>query len=241
MDHLVPAVVEVVKGFHHGVRIVVQIADEHDQTPLFEAIGQLVKRFGHVRLFARLDLFELPHHLVEVPRRRSGGHVQMHLRVERRQPHRVLLPRHQIRQNRRQIRTIVELRDLGRMAVAHRRADVQEDLHPHVRLFFILLDVETFGAGEHFVVEMARVVAGRVFAVFGEFDAEPLIRTGVQSGDRTFDHSTRYDCEVLHAGQGRRLKIAVSGVVAHRNWNLRRKTHSTVRTPTNRAQNPGGQ
>ncbi len=191
---------------------------------------------------ARLDRLQLPHHLVEVPRGAAGGHVEADLGVEGGQAHRVLLPRHQVGEDRRQVRAVLELGELAVVAVAHRAAGVQQDLDPHVGLFLVLLDVEALGAGEHLVVEVAGVVAGGVLAVLGELDAEALVRAGVQAADRALDHAAGHEREVLHPGQGRRARdsgIRFGGVIATETSAARTTRCSPA--PTKSAQNsPGG-
>ena len=205
-DHFVAAMAEMVQRPNHLLRLVVQIADQHDQAAAFEAVGQPVQRLGDVGIAAGLDRFQPVHHLVEMPRRTAGGHVEPNCRVERGQAHRILLPRHQIRQNGRQIRAVFQLGEPSVVAVAHRTARVQQNLHAHVRLFFVLLDVETIGSGQHAIVEMPRVVAGRVLAMLGELDAETLVRAGMQPADKSLDHPARDHREVFHPGECRRFQ-----------------------------------
>ena len=93
------------------------------------------------------------------------------------------------------------------------------------------------GAGQHAVVEVPRVVAGRVLAVLGELDAEALVGAGVQTGDEALDHAPGDHREVLDAGQGLRFEVAVAGLRRHGcNWNH----YVKPRTPFSCAASPIG-
>jgi hypothetical protein len=56
-----------------------------------------------------------------------------------------------------------------------------------VRLVFVLLEIELVGAAEDFPIEMAQIVARRVFAVLGELDRKAMQRAAMQAGDVALD------------------------------------------------------
>ena len=60
-----------------------------------------------------------------------------------------------------------------------------------VGLGLVLFDIKAVGFGPNFPVEVANVVAGRVFAVLDELDAVAEDRAAVHAGDEAFDDVPR--------------------------------------------------
>src|SRR2546430_15246647 len=97
-------------------------------------------------------------------------------------PHEILLVEHDIGQRRRQITGIIKLTDAVR-AVVHRGTGIDQQVTAEIGFFFVLLDVIAVELGIGFPVDVANLIPRCVLAMFGEFDAEPLVGTGVKPGD----------------------------------------------------------
>ena len=97
--------------------------------------------------------------------------------------------------------------DLGVRArgVTHRPAHVEHEGAAEVGLVLEPLDVVAVGSGEQPPVEIARVVARAVFAVFAELDREPVIGTAVNPFHEPLDRDPRPDLQALDPHQGRRV------------------------------------
>ena len=91
-------------------------------------------------------------------------------------------------------------------AVFHGLRAVEEDVRDVVGLLLELLDVIAVGAAEDLPVEVAEVVAGRVFAVLGELDGEAVVRGLVLAGHVALDEITRVHPERLGAGNRDRVE-----------------------------------
>ena len=140
-----------------------------------------------VRLARRLQPGQKRQDVAELrplaPRRQALAH----LLVEGDQADRVLLVDHQVAEGRRQADAVLELRQLLAVSVAHRAGEVHHQIAGQVGLGLELLDVEPVGLGVNVPVDVGDVVAGRVLAVLGKLDREPLERAGVQPGDEALD------------------------------------------------------
>ena len=129
----------------------------------------------------RVDPVELVQHDLQVLRRRWD--TSNDIVVERDQPDAVALLRAEVGQTRRQISTVVQLRDPLAPEV-HRPRNVEENGEIRVRVCLELLDVEAIGSREHPPIHEANVVAWHVASVLGEVDGHPEIRCLVQAVDK---------------------------------------------------------
>jgi hypothetical protein len=152
-----------------------------------------------------------------------------------------LLARHEEGEDGGQVGRVFELRERLAVAIQHRAAGIENDLSLEICFLFVLFDVQAIGPGQHPPVEKAETVATSVFAMLGELDAETLVGAGVQAADKTFDHAPRDHRQVLYAGQGRRVQVAITGVSFHRRLYFLRSSHSEVNAPTNATHSSGGQ
>src|SRR5216684_5156418 len=76
-------------------------------------------------------------------------------------------------------------------AIMHRAALVHEQVAAEIGLVLESLEVVAVRARIQTPIQIARVIAWRVLAVFGEFDGEPVIRTTMQPLPKSLDHYPR--------------------------------------------------
>ncbi len=121
--------------------------------------------------------------------------------LERDQPDRIALHRQEIGDGRRSRARIFTL-GIRAGAVAHRPAHVEYEIATEVGLVFEPFDVIAIGARKQAPVEISRVVAGAILAVFAEFYREAMIGAAMDSFDESLDGNFRPDLEALDAHQG---------------------------------------
>jgi len=92
----------------------------------------------------------------------------------------------------------------AKRAVIHRAAVVHEQVAAEVGFVLEFLDVVTVAAREEPPVEIARIVTGRILAILGELDGEPVIRTAMNAMPESLDHDAGAEFEVLDGHQGLR-------------------------------------
>jgi hypothetical protein len=127
-------------------------------------------------------------------------------------------------------------------AVLHGAGTVEEQVAAEVGLVLELLDVMAVGPGEDPPVEMARVIAGGVLPILGEFDGEAVIGAAMESGPESLDHGAGAEFEAAdgherlgmdEGGASGKLDGAVvheragAGTVSRRRW-----TTDSIRTPS---------
>ncbi len=115
--------------------------------------------------------------------------------VERHQADGVLLMDHQVTERSCQANTVVELRQFLAIGVGHRGAEIHDQIAGHIGLGLELLQIILVGLGIDVPVEILQIIAGNVFAMFGKFNGESLKRTGMQTGQKTFDDELRLQIE----------------------------------------------
>ena len=91
-------------------------------------------------------------------------------------------------------------------AVAHRAADVEQEVAIEVRLLLELLDVVAIAARVDLPVDRRRSSPGMVLPVLGELDAEALERAAVQARQEPFDDRPRLQLERAEARDDRRIE-----------------------------------
>jgi hypothetical protein len=142
--------------------------------------------------------------------------------VERDQPRGVPLAQQDQAERRRQaVRVGAFGQPIGRAAPGHRAARVHQDHRAQVGLLLVLLDEEAVRAREDLPVEVARLVAGLVGTVLGEFDGEPPERRAVEPGEEALDHAPGHD---LDAPQARDLGWVQQVEATHRGHGARKLT-----------------
>src|SRR4030095_9445693 len=110
-----------------------------------------------------------------------------HGRVEGHEAGRVVLQASQVRQARGGETAVFQLGDLAAVAERHGAGPVEQQVAAEGGLFFVLLDVELVAPPQHAPVDVPRVHAGRVLAVFGELDREAALRAAVHAGKVALD------------------------------------------------------
>ena len=88
----------------------------------------------------------------------------------------------------------------------HGVAGIEQHGEHAVRLAAITLQIGALGAGKHVPIHVAKIVARRVRAVFGEFLAESEIRRAVQAGDEAIDDSLRHQIQAGNSGEHGRIE-----------------------------------
>jgi len=132
-----------------------------------------------------------------------GRQVVSNCLVEREQACRVALLVEEPGQGRRQRSSVFGLRVADR-AEAHRSAVVHEQVAAKVRLVLELLHVATVRAGEQPPIEIPRVVAGGILAVFGKLDGEAVIGTAMEPRPKALDHHAGAQLQIANGHQGLR-------------------------------------
>ena len=130
----------------------------------------------------------------QVPRTDARRQPAENAVVERHQACRVALAGHQVRERGGQARSVLALRHRAR-AVAHRRADVEQQVRAEVRLLLVLLHVIPVGPRVHLPVDRGEIVARQVLPVLRELHAEPLQRAAVQPRQEALDDGARLELE----------------------------------------------
>ena len=75
---------------------------------------------------------------------------------------------------------VFELRQWARFAlIAHAFTDIDEEIANQVGLGFELFEINFVRFAKHFPIDITKIVARRVFAMFGEFDRLPSIGAAV--------------------------------------------------------------
>src|SRR5882762_5801822 len=123
----------------------------------------------------------------------------------------VVLAEHEIGERGRELPRIVQLRKSVR-GVAHRGACVDEQRRAEVRLLLVLLQVFAIRFREHLPVQVAERIAGHVLAVLGELDAEAVVRTLVESGQKAIHDETRAEIETRELRYEVRVEEALRGL-----------------------------
>ena len=168
----------------HGVGVLVEIGDQHQDAPAAEVLRQLVERRLEAARRARLQPVHDVQHRVHVLGRRR--HELDHVVVEGGEADAITLVVHQVGQAGGDDARVVELGDAA-AAVVHRLRHVQQHREVHVRLGLVLLDVEPVGARPHAPVHPADIVAGHVAAVLGKVHRGAEVRRLVQAVDEAVD------------------------------------------------------
>src|SRR4029453_19281577 len=122
------------------------------------------------------------------------------------EPHEILLIEHDIGQRCRQITGIIKLADAVR-AVVHRGTGIDQQVTAEIGFFFVLLDIIAVELGIGLPVDVENLIPRRILAMFGELDAEPLVGTGVKTGDQPFHDIPGAEQEARNLGERERIEI----------------------------------
>ena len=209
-DHVVAAVLEMLQAADDPIRVVEQVRDEHDHSPLGDEIGDVMQGPFDIGLAAERQAIEREEDGAQLSGARAGGQHRDDAIVEGDQAHGIALPVHQVRERRGQALAVLELRH-ARRAVPHRRADIEDEMTSEVGLFLELLDVVAIGSGVDLPVNRRQVVARDVLPVLRELDAESLERAAVESRQHALDDGARLELEraqTRHDGGVQELPLA---------------------------------
>ncbi len=190
-DDVIAARPEMPQPLDDWFRIVEQIGNQHDQAAPDQRLGQLLQRTGHVGAPPGAKALERDENAVQMAAPRAGREPQRNLLVEGDEPGGIALPVHQERQRAGQHGAVFELAHRRGAAIAHRSADVEQQVALDVRLFLILLDVVTVAARVDLPVERGEIVAVDVLAVLGELDAEALVRAAMKAREKSLHDRPR--------------------------------------------------
>ncbi len=206
-DHVVPSESQPMNGPQDRFRVCQQIAEEHHQPAMPDHAGDLVQTRLEVRRSRRLQLGEDRQDVPELRPLARRGEALPDLLIERHQPHRVLLPDHQVTKGRRQADPVFKFRQLLSVSVPHRRREIHHEVARQIRLGLEFLDVKPVGLGVHVPVDVSNVVTGRVLAMLGEFHRETLERAGVQPRDEPLDNESCAQIQPRNLPDHLRLQI----------------------------------
>ncbi len=140
-------------------------------TPLPEClIGELLAGGRQVAGAVGLQAFEVLHHAVHLRPAPHAGQAGRECRAEGVEDHAVVVDQADERQRRGDLLAVVQL---GRVAVVHRRAGVQQRVDVEVFLLEEQLEEQLVEAAVDVPVDVPQVVADGVIAVVGELDRRP--------------------------------------------------------------------
>jgi hypothetical protein len=145
---------------------------------------------------------------VQMRRRRPGRDFDPYRIIHRRQARQILLGREQVRDASGQVFGIVEF-----LAKLHRRAGIDDEGRAEIGLLLIELNVIPIAAGVYAPIEMAKFVAGGVFAMLGELDRKTTVGAFMLPGDDALDHLARGNLQLADAGGvgGGEVSVLVDG------------------------------
>ena len=106
----------------------------------------------------------------------------------------------QVEERRGQIAGVIHLVDAVR-AELHGVAGVEQHRQQAVGFAAKALEIQALGARIDVPIDMAKIVAGSVGAIFGELLAEAEIGRAVQAGDEAIDHGFGDQVEAGDAGE----------------------------------------
>ena len=173
--------------------------------------GDLDEAVGDVGASRRAEVGQQGEDVAELPAPRPRPEAVDNLLVEGDQAHRILLLDHQVAKRRRQTDAVFKLRQLLAIGVAHRAAQVHDQVAGHARLRLELLHVILVGLRVDQPIDVLGVVAGGVFAVFAELDGKAVERAGVQSVEESLDDELRTEIEPLDLADDLRLQVFLDG------------------------------
>ena len=207
-DDLVVAEAEMVQRLEEFRAGRIEVADDEDDGPPWNALGDLVQDVRHLRLAAGTDGVDGLEDVADLRRLGLGGHEGPHRGVVGDEADGVLLSDEQVGDRGGEMTGVVKLGESvrrGLAAVGHRARDVEDDRRAQVGLVDVLLDVEALTARDQLPVEVAQVVAGHVLAVLGELDARALAGAAVLARNEAVDGAVRQELQVSDRLQ-RRLR-----------------------------------
>ena len=186
----------------------VAVRDEQDHAAAVEALDDEFERGAEIAGPARGERFQLGENGEEMPAALLGRDEVANVAVERYEPGRVLLVRGEVGHRGGEVAGVFQLGEAAGIvgAVAHAAAHIEQADNVHVRLHLEALHVVALGAGEHFPVNRAQLVARRVFAMVHKLDAVAVVRRAVARGIHAFDQQARPQLDVGDGAQHFRVE-----------------------------------
>ena len=181
-----------------------QIGDEHHHAALRDNFRDPLQGTAQVGLRAAGRLFEGNHQMAQMPRSMPRRKILANLLVEAKQPNTVPLQIKEIGQSRRSSIGVFGF-GVGKRAVGHGPAIVHQQMAAQVGFIFKLLDVITIAARKQPPIQVTRIIARRVLAVFREFHREPVIRTAMNARPESLHYNSGAQLQVLNAHQRPRM------------------------------------
>src|SRR5437660_301373 len=102
---------------------------------------------------------------------------------------------------------------IGKRAVTHRAAIVDQQMAPKVRFVFELLDVITVASCEEPPVKITWIIAGRVLPVFSELDGESMIGAPMNARPESFHDDAGAQLQIFDAHQRARMNERAGSVL----------------------------
>jgi len=197
------------------IRILIKVRDEDHETATPQRVREFAKRFVQGRPSGRrlrvacapLDAVEREEDLSQMLGRRRN--VVDDVVVDRRQPDAVALQAGEVRQTRRHVAAVRQLRQpsiLRFAAVVHRRRHIEDDDEVGVRLGLEFLQVVPITARPQPPIDTTDVVARHVPAVLGKIRRRPEMGRLVQPVDEPLDHGTREQLEIPDPSENGRVE-----------------------------------
>ena len=172
-DNLVAGEAKLLQALLEAGLVVKEIAEDDDDAARADHAREVSHGGGQIGRARRLEVREPVHDMVHLPQAVGARQVLARLLIEEAEGDGVALKEDEVGEAGRERLGVLQLRHLG-AAVVHRRAAVDQQVHHHIGVLLILLDVVAVGAAEHLPVEVPRIVAHGVLAVLRELDGEAL-------------------------------------------------------------------
>src|SRR5258707_1081708 len=131
----------------------------------------------------------------------SRGQIFANLFVEGEQSHSIALQIEEIGQCSCQRGGVFRF-GVAQRTETHRAAVVREQIAAQIGFVFKFFDEITIAAGENAPIDITRIIALGVLAIFGEFDGEAVIRTAMKPVPKSLDDYTSTQLEVANVHEG---------------------------------------
>src|SRR4051812_29411193 len=176
--YVVLAKAKVLKAAAEDRRLQKKVRHNDHEGPLLNGLGELMQHIGKLSFALWSSRFEQIKDHSQV-RGIALGRYLLHDRFrDAGQADRVALLASQVAKRRNEPAGIIELRDAPRAEI-HRAARIQDETAAEIGIGLEFLDVKAIGAAIGPPIKPPQVIAGDVFAIFGEFDARTSVRAGM--------------------------------------------------------------
>jgi hypothetical protein len=192
------------------LRLVVdEVAQEDDQPPAGDALGDVVQHGADVGVVVDEGVLEQFEDAAKLALAGLGRQVVAELGVEEPHADGVVLVDQEVGQGGGQVAGVGQLAQPVR-GEGHRPRGVQQQVGAQVGLVLEELDVVLVGAGGDLPVEVAQVVAGGVGAVVEVLDGEPVVGAAVPAGQEALDDLPGHQLQLADAGEPLGVKVTLA-------------------------------